>query len=59
MNDNKAIAIFFVASFSMLAIVISIMTYSDGKTKQMEIQLKIEQEKTKQNEGKDWKYKDY
>jgi len=40
------------------AIAIVINTYQGEKTKQLEIELKIEQEKNKTNEA-NWKYKDY
>jgi hypothetical protein len=56
MNDNKAFAIFIVAASACGAITIGTMTYVGGQTKQKELDLKIEQEKTKQLEiqyGKD------
>ncbi len=48
MNDNKAFVYFIVASCSMIAVIVGIQAYSEGESKQLEIQLKIEQEKTKQ-----------
>lgn len=48
MNDNKAFAIFIVAASLSGATAISVSSYVDGQTEQKEIDLKIEQEKTKQ-----------
>ena len=48
MNDNKALAIFFIAAFLMMTITISMMEYQKGQTERTELILKIEQEKTKQ-----------
>lgn len=56
MDDNKAFVIFVIAASFCGAIAISVTSYVGGQTEQKEIELKIQQEKTKQLEikhGKD------
>lgn len=48
MDDNKAFAIFITSACICGAVIVSVTFYSEGKVKEKEIKLKIEQEKTKQ-----------
>jgi len=48
MNDNKAFAVFMVASCIMVGTIVSIQAYQGGKTNQLDKELQIEKEKTKQ-----------
>lgn len=50
MNDNKAMAIFGVALFSMMSIAIGITAYQEGQENQLKIELEIEKEKNKHYE---------
>jgi len=48
MDENKLLAIVFVALVSCLMLPVIFSSIQDGKTERLELQLKIEQEKTKQ-----------
>lgn len=48
MNDNKAFAIFIVAASISGATMVSVSSYNESRVKEKELQLKVEQEKTKQ-----------
>lgn len=48
MNDNKLTAIMVASTCLMMSIIFGTLAYQDGQTDRAEIQLKIEQEKTKQ-----------
>jgi hypothetical protein len=48
MNDNKAFAIFIITASISGVTMVSISSYNESRVKEKELQLKIEQEKTKQ-----------